>query len=145
MLIIGLGLYLLDFILWNNFHSWIIQLFTPYVLINLFTQGKKKTKNNNWSFYILLFLWQTSVRYGNFTIAAATTTTLFILIFFAKNQLESSNSSYPFLFLFGLFAFEYGFVKPIILQKATSLYFTGSSFCISMIAMSLIMGMRGNR
>ena len=145
MFAIAISLYFLDFVCALFFEQWIIQSFFAFFMARWFLQHKGF--ENTISSYTLLTMLtlQNTVRYGNFLVALTVTATLIGGLIAIKMRFDTSKSLYAQLFLLGFYILEFFMVKKWALSLSCGGYFTCKTFLATLIMMSLLMGIRGNR
>ena len=145
MIMIALGLYFLDFVLAILCEQWIIQSFFIFFLCSSFLAPQKNGCSFSYCLMLTLLTMQNTLRYGNFLIALTVTASLVLAIAFLKTRFDTSKLSYAQVFLLGFYLFEFFIIKKWALSLLGGGYFTCITFLVTLVMMSLLMGMQGNR
>lgn len=145
MLAATVGFYLLDIIMWLVCKQWLLQSLLVFILISWSLNHKKMMQTNNLSWLCLFLILQNTLKYGNFLAALTCSTTVIFCLSYLSSHFDTSKPLYAFLFLLGFYFYELIFIKTVILGFSGCGYFTCEAFLVNIGAMSIFMGIRGNR
>ena len=145
MLMLALSLYFIDIIFWLICKQWLMQSFFAFILISWFATKKSTRTHKKLIWLCVGLVMQNTIRYQNFLVALAVTVTIVFGLQAISNHFDTTKSMYAYLFLVGFYITELFFVKKLILGLSDGGYFTVEAFLVTMIAMSILMGIRGNR